>query len=122
MMRTLVEFYRCPETLADFQISGKVLEDRGYFRFGPETICYGRLSSRAPAKRVSGPLHDVSTDVTADGGIIRLPLDPDEVIENLRQERYRNNNHANPMVRNAYYWLRPFLPLPVRKHLQRARL
>jgi len=122
MMRTIVEYYRCPETLADFQISGKVFDAPGYFRFGPETICYGRLSSGSPAKRVIGPLHDVSTDVTVEGGIVRLPFDPDEVIENLRQERYRNNNHANPMVRNAYYWLRPFLPLPVRKHLQRARL
>ena len=121
-MRAIVDYYRCPENLADFQISGKVLEDPGYFRFGPEMICYGRLSSGSPTRRVIGPLHDVSTDVTADGGIVCLPLDPDEVLENLRHERYRDSNHANPMVRNAYYWLRPYLPLPVRKHLQRARL
>src|SRR5712691_8185447 len=122
MNRAIIDYYRCPEKLADSQPAGSVLQDPGYFCFGPETICYGRLSSGSPNHQVIGPLHDVSADVTAGGGIVRLPLDPDEVIENLRHERYRNNNHASPMVRNAYYWLRPFLPLPVRKHLQRARL
>src|SRR5712691_9668695 len=122
MNRAIIDYYRCPEKLADSQPAGSVLQDPGYFCFGPETICYVRLSSGSPTQQVIGPLHDVSADVTAGGGIVRLPLDPDEIIENLRHERYRNNNHASPMVRNAYYWLRPFLPLPVRKHLQRARL
>jgi len=129
MNQALIDYYRCPENLAHFQLAGRVSEDPGYFCFGPGTICYGNSSSGFRSKQVTGPLHDVLTDVTADGGTLQLPLDPTEIIENLRHERYRNNGHtgrtqlgASPLVRNLYYRLRPFLPIPIRKHLQRAHL
>ena len=129
MNQPIIDYYRCPENLVDFQPSGRVHEDPGYFCFGPETICYGKSSSGFRRKRVTGPLYDALTDVTADGGTVRLPLDPNEIIQNLRQERYRNNGDRSqaglgdtPMVKNFYYWLRPFLPLAIRKHLQRACL
>jgi hypothetical protein len=129
MKQALIDYYRCPENLADFRLAGTPFADSGYFRFGPETICYGRLSSRPPSKQLIAPLHDSSTDVTADGGVVCLSIDPDEIIENLRHERYRDATHSNwtrftdsPLVRNTYYRFRPFLPLSVRKHLQRALL
>ena len=129
MNQAISDYFRCPDNLADFQLAGRVSEDPGYFCFGPDTICYGNLSSGSRSKHVTGPLYDASTDVTVDRGTVRLPLDPNEIIENLHHERYRNNEDGgrprladSSMVRNFYYLLRPFLPVPVRKHLQRARL
>jgi hypothetical protein len=122
MNRALIEYYRCPEDLVDFRQAGGVSKGPGYFSFGPETICYGRSSSGSPSQQVSGPLDDVSADVTDDAGIVRLPLDPDEIIDNLRHERYRKSHFTSPMVQNTYYLFRPFLPLRVRKHLQRVCL
>src|SRR2546428_481177 len=125
----IVDYYRGPGTLAGFRLAGRLSADPGYFCFGPETICYGNSSSGFRSKQVIGPLYDALTDVTIDGGTVRLPLDPHEIIETLRHERYRNNGDRSrtglgdsAMVRNFYYWLRPFLPVAIRKHLQRARL
>lgn len=56
-----------------------------------------------------------------------LPFNPDEVISNLRYERYRNgvpgpSPENDSLAYSAYYAVRPFLPVAVRKHLQRAAL
>src|SRR5437899_81069 len=91
MNRAIIDYYRCPENLADFRLAGRVSEDPGYFCFGPETICYGNSSSGSRSKQAGGPLYDALPDVRADGSTIRLPVDPNEIIENLRHERYRNN-------------------------------
>ena len=118
MNQAIVDYYRCPGNLADFQLAGRLSTDPGYFCFGPETICYGNSSSGFRRKHVTGPLYDALADVTTDSGAVRLPLDPQEIIENLRHERYQNNGERSrtrlgdrPMVQNIYYWLRPFLPL-----------
>src|SRR5213594_2085209 len=129
MNQAIVDYYRCPGNLADFQLAGRLSTDPGYFCFGPETICYGTSSSGFRSKQVIGPLYDALPDVTTGSGTVRLPLDTHEIIENLRHERYRDNRDRgrtglgdSPMVQNIYYWLRPFLPVAIRKHLQRARL
>jgi hypothetical protein len=129
MKQAIIDYYRCPENLVDFQLAGRVSEDPGYFCFGPETICYGNSSSGFRRKQVTGTLYDALSDVTTDGGTVRLPLDPYEIIENLRHERYRSNENGSPtrltdspIVRDFYYRLRPFLPVAIRKHLQRTRL
>src|SRR3989454_303052 len=129
MTQAIVDYYRCPENLADFRLAGRVPEDPGYFCFGPATICYGKSLSGSRSKRASGPLYDALADVRADGGTVLLPVDPNEMIENLRHERYRNDGDSSrtrfvdsPIIQDCYYWLRPFLPVSVRKHLQRARL
>src|SRR4030095_5555666 len=129
MKQALIGYYRCPENLADFRLAGPPFEDCGYFRFAPETIFEVRLSSRPPSKEFTGPLHDTSTDVKVDDGVVCLPLDPEEIVDTPRHERYRDTNSSSwtrftnsPLVRHTYYRLRPFLPLSVRKHLQRALL
>ena len=83
----------------------------------------------APSRYVTGSLPDVSHDVSRDGGRIRLPFDLSEVITNLRHERYCQNRPASLQditvgngSRNLYYFMRPILPVAVRKHLQRVRL
>jgi hypothetical protein len=56
-----------------------------------------------------------------------LPFDATEVLENFRNERYISEKTVNGGIRqkierSAYYFVRPVLPIHVRKHLQRVRL
>ena len=124
----IVDHYRCPEDVAHFELAGRPCGDRGYFRFGPETICYGS-SCGARSERPSGPLYDALADITTSDGTVRLPFDPSEIIENLRYERYRRSPNGKgsgfrggAMARSLYYGLRPFLPVSIRKHIHRAYL
>src|SRR5712691_7571825 len=129
MNQTIIDYYRCPANVGDLRLAGGLSNDPGYFRFGSGTICYGNSASGFRSQQVSSSLYDVLADVrTGDGGV-RLPMDPDEIIENLRFERYwRSGNGTggrlahHPWLRSLYYWLRPFLPVDVRKHLQRVHL
>ena len=121
MNQAIIDYVRCPDDMVDFRLAGDVSEDRGYFRFGPETVCYGKSSSGARSRQVNGALYDTAADVRLDDGAVHLPIDPDEIIENLRSERY-HPGAGRPAVSSLYYRLRPFLSLRVRRHLQRAQL
>jgi hypothetical protein len=100
----------------------------GYFAFH-DAICFGRRRGRPAVANPGEVLPDVSADAGADRGGIRLPFDLTEIVTNLQRERYcqpSNGHAADPSaeaaIRSAYYFLRPILPVPVRKHLQRVRL
>jgi hypothetical protein len=74
-------------------------------------------------------LPDVSLEADGVGGKVRLPFDLSEVVTNLRQERYYQNSQSvlakvtsTGASRDIYYFLRPILPVTIRKHLQRVRL
>jgi hypothetical protein len=128
MNTALVDHYRCPDSFADFELNGQLSDDAGYFRFGQDTICYGRSASGFRASRADGVLYDALRDVTTSGSNVLLPFDPKDVIDNLRFERYASRyNHGalnrwKRSLRNAYYFLRPLMHVNVRKHVQRARL
>jgi len=124
-----LDHYRCPETFATFTLSGELSEDSGYFRFGPDAICFGRSSSGFRAGHATDELYDALTDVAADGAMLQLPFSPSEIVANLRYERYasasnRNGKmlHGESALRKVYYLVRPLLTVSVRKHLQRIRL
>ena len=55
-----------------------------------------------------------------------LPFDADEIVENLRKERYIvpevAASFAKNLIRKAYYQARPLLSVGVRKHFQRLHL
>src|SRR5204863_8447436 len=87
----IVDHYRCPEDVAGFELAGKLGDAPGYFRFGPETICYGSSSFGSSTEQSAGSLYDALADVTSSNGTVRLPFDPNEVIANLRYERYQEN-------------------------------
>jgi len=122
----LTSRFRCPANLARFPLTGALSPTPGYFQFGSGVICYGQCASGTPAPRVTDPLHDARQHVTLNGAhSVPLPFDPLQVIDNLRCERYLADSPdgeqplpANRFFRNAYYLLRPLLPVPVRKHLQ----
>src|SRR5947209_8308375 len=125
----LIDFYRCPDSFAHFSLPGPLSEDSGFFRFGQD-ICYGQGCSGFRGKRATDALYDVLGDVTANGAGPCLPFDPGLVIENLRWERYISHSHdgwkrlnlRHPAIRNAYYLVRPLLPVHARKHFQRVYL
>jgi hypothetical protein len=60
------------------------------------------------------------------GGEIMLPFDADEILENLRKERYDGSGDSSTfvtkLIRKSYYAARPLLSVRVRKYLQRFHL
>ena len=129
MKSAFLDHYRCPETFATFTLSGELSEDSGYFRFGPDAICFGQSSSGFRAGHATDELYDALTDVALDGAMLQLPFSPSEIVANLRYERYasasnRNGKtlHGDSALRKVYYLVRPLLTVSVRKHLQRIRL
>jgi len=109
----------------EFSLGEDLSSESGYFRFGPDAICYGQYSSGAPARLVTDPLRDAFDHVTVNGSSFRLPFDAAQVVDNLRHEAYHNSAQSSRtittkgIVRNMYYLGRPLMPIGVRKHLQR---
>lgn len=128
MEQDLSEYYRFPSDSVGSISSENHAKESGFFQFGPAAICYGRCGTIPTAKTACAPLHDAANHVRLAGGEARVPFDPSEVIENLRKERYvpalsrRNGLVYHALVRRAYYGVREFLPILVRRHLQRIYL
>lgn len=120
----LLDYYRCPEAFAEFALTGELSKDSGFFQFGLGTICYGQSALGYRAPLVSHALYDALENASLEGGTLRLPFDPTQVIDNLRLERYvRNSFRAlGGVLHKAYYSVRPFLPGPARGFLQKLRL
>lgn len=115
--------YRCPEEFFDLVLRDQLSSDDGYFRFGPNTICYGRSCSGTRGPRPESAPYDVMRDVTVDDTKLSLPFDPTEIIDNLRLERYANTGGIQTsfkkFFRRLYYRVRPLTNLPVRKQVQK---
>jgi hypothetical protein len=125
MSPVLNDYYRCPPDGTGFTLAGQLSDTAGYFRFGGDTICYGRSSSGFRARQPTGRLDDVLGDTPLEESTPRLPFDPAQVIDNLRFERYAvdfnrgSGTHlARTFLGNAYYLVRPLMPVSVRRHLQ----
>lgn len=124
--QVLTDYYRCQANLPQFLPARRSSERPGYFRFGEDTLCYGRIQNGATPAPV-GPLHDALQDVKTEATGIRLPFDPGEIVENLRRERYaahfrEEGRGFNDILRKAYYFMRPLLGVSARRRLQRIRL
>src|SRR5262249_18790496 len=109
----------------DFALTGELSDDQGYFRFGQDAICYGSTVAGFRRPTVESALYDVLDDVVVDGAP-QVPFHPGQAIDNLRRERYLGNAAVTirgtgfaRALRETYYFIRPALPVPVRKHLQR---
>jgi hypothetical protein len=124
--RALVDYYRCPDGFVRLALAGELSSSPGYFRFGAETVCYGE-SSYGPRARVPvNGLYDIQAALAVDGGVVRVPFDPSQVIDNLRLERYAadpagtDGFSPRSWQTTAYYALRGVIPPGVRRSLQRA--
>ena len=125
--RLLADYYRCPVNLVGFLPVSQSTQRPGYFQIGPDTICYGGLSSGNTARSPVGKLYDALKHVGVEAQRIELPFDAGEVVENLRRERYtahfRQEGRAlNEIFRKVYYLIRPLLGVSTRRHLQKIRL
>ena len=124
----LSEYYRCPETtFPSFLTTETSKEHPGYFRLGPDITCYGHLSHGCPVRKRVGELPDALEHVRVEDRGIQLPFDAAQVIEDLRRERYtahfrQEGRLLNELLRKAYYLIRPFLGVPVRRSFQKMRL
>jgi hypothetical protein len=118
----LADRLRCPEeSLAEINISASLSDQIGYFRFGPDIVCYGHCASGAPGTTWEDNTHDAGPHITTNGSTVNLPFDPAEVIDNLRRERYRAAAPKNlsRVLRAVYYAVRPALGVSVRRYIQR---
>ncbi len=127
MKESFLEYFRCPSSFVDFRLSGPLSLPAGFFRFGLDEICFGALSSGRTFPEPRDLPVEFSVNPEFEHHACILPFDPDEIIQNLRYERYRSalpsapwNTHS--LVRATYYGIRPLLPIAVRKHLQRFAL
>lgn len=73
--------------------------------------------------QLSSPLFDTLSSVFVDGEELVLPFDPNEVIDNLRWERYPSSqlSKCEKALKGIYYWLRPLTNRSLRKTIQRLR-
>lgn len=127
MNGTLLAYYRCPDSCAVFKQTRSQFGDPGFFRWGHDTICYGRSGGVASARRAEAAIYDAQNDIEIRDSSVSLPFDPEEVTENLLRERYsahfrEPNRFSNVLIRKTYYRVRPYLSVPVRKQLQKLYL
>jgi hypothetical protein len=125
MTSSFIDYYRCPEEFAKFVPAQELGQAAGFFRFGKQITCFGR-SAGPVAQKPSDNLSDAFPLMKPRAGGTTLPFDLDEIVENLRKERYIASEAAyslpKKMIRKAYYTARPLLPVNIRKHLQRFHL
>ncbi len=99
-------------------------EKSGYFRFGEGTL-FGKCCGQSPLDSAAASLPDVLQDVRMENGKLYLPFDLRQVVDSLRNELYVEEWASGRMksaITSAYYFVRPVLPVVVRKHLQKIRL
>lgn len=124
MTSSFLDYYRCPEEFAKFGVAQQLGQTPEFFRFGNKITCFGR-SPLADAQMPNGNLRDVLPLLQDRGDEFILPFDADEILENLRKERYITGSSSHSprnLIRKSYYAARPFLPVGIRKYLQRFHL
>lgn len=125
MNQRFIDYYRCPESFAQFIDATHSKSPAGYFRIGDDLVCYGSASVLPGKPDSSDLLPDIASHIRVEQSKCYLPFNPDEVADNLRLERYVKQKpvrRRTKLVRNAYYRFRPMLPVGIRRHLQSAWL
>src|SRR5262245_42635672 len=119
---TIVDHFRCVQIPA-FVLPGTLGPSRGFFRFGRDVMCYGQAAGQTSSAS-NGNLYDAEEHINSYGSTICLPFDLDQIVDNLRYERYVHSATdgwtQESWVKDAYYFLRPVLPVFIRKHLQKV--
>ena len=113
---SFLDYYRLPEQYPGLR-PDPLTSGPGFFNFHGTTL-YGRTNS-ACAQGKDFPVLYEKANATG----VQLPFDADEVVENLRLERYIQQGtrtaRARSVGRCIYYALRGCMPASLRKHLQR---
>jgi hypothetical protein len=129
MSNILSEYYGTPLIPRVASPSESFKNDPGFFRFGPNLVCYGECSRGVANDISNSEAFDVSKAITIANSELHLPFDIGNVIENLRRERYSRKLGGGPKwvthrgwIRRCYYSVRELLPIWFRRYLQRAYL
>lgn len=127
MNEILSEYYRTSVAPKVVLTSGNHTNGAGFFCCGQELICYGECATGVAADVLGCGAFDASPSFAIVDSGIRLPFDIRAVIENLRREYYVKSLHSGEqrlaqtgLVRKAYYVVRKYLPVKVRRYMQRA--
>jgi hypothetical protein len=123
MNSAILDRYRCPEQVLKSGLISPLSDGNRFFHFGTNLTCYGRCCRTRPSRsRKDAPI-DLAQDVIVDGTDLLLPFEPTQVIESLRLERYvRDRDGTRTPIswpKDLYYFFRPFLPVSLRRQLQR---
>ena len=125
MNQALCQYYRCPEQQTPLLPSGPLSAGSGYFKFG-HNLLYGRFHAVETANKSDHFLRDVSSECGEQTGAVYLPFDATEAVDNLRYEAYTGLSAgwhpASSLLGRGYYFIRPLLPVGLRRHLQKFRL
>ncbi len=129
MNNALADYFRARPADLAFDAPGSLSGRPGFFRFANTARCFGRVDGVATAEIADAPLADATNLVRSDGGRAAFPFDPGDVCASLRDEAYVSGDARNAgagakrgLVRQAYYALRPLMPVAFRRHLQRRAL
>jgi hypothetical protein len=123
LLKTISDYYRYPKTLFDIHVSRDLSAEPGYFQFGPEAICYGRVAGNVDLSTHGSIPRDLLHSASVKNSSVVLPFDPHEVIENLRLERYPRGHMGRyeNVLKSIYYRLRPFMNRTMRVGVQKVR-
>jgi len=128
MNSALIERFRVPAQYANIELNGVLRPAHGFFEFGPGVVCYGQAANHQLPAGIREKLPDALQCTRTGISALQLPFNLTQIVDNLRLERYCSNGICGKnalednMTRSIYYFLRPLLGIPIRKHLQRARL
>jgi hypothetical protein len=125
MNDSFLDYFKCPERYVLLSPKGPFSAAKDFFRLGPDNIYYGQFYRQNGS--TGGTVRDVLDEITVEQGTVYLPFDVDAVVDNLRCELYPSSaanetSVADTVIADMYYWVRPLLPISVRKHLQRVHL
>jgi len=120
------ERYRGLPEIADFELRGTLRKTAGFFRFGEGVIGYGQAAIQTQS-RADLELPDALEQIQMSDGALLLPFDTDQIVDNLRFERYVGPPESQrwmeqSWVKDVYYRFRGLLPTSIRRHLQKIYL
>lgn len=120
----LSTYFKCPEEYSRVTCEDALSVQSGYFRFGKNATLFGRLAGNWVSRDPGPEIYDAARDVRIEDGVTCLPFDLSEVVDNLLREAYVEEwrHGALSGLSKPYYFIRPLLPVSVRRHLQKLYL
>ena len=119
--RVLRDHYRCPNEFVRLGLISELSDAPRKFRFG-SGMAYGRVSKAILNRDFDSETDDAQNWITVDDGLLKLPFDPSETVDNLRLERYATHDTDSELyrdyLRKLYYRVRPLTTLAVRKKIR----
>ncbi len=127
VIQTLSDYYRGLNGSLGQILEPQLSGDAGFFQFGPRVTCYGQSESGVSPKIGSSGVYDAAKSLQISGAQVRVPFCPAQIIDNLHRERYvpalapdGEGVFGRSWAFATYYSIRRFLPVSIRRRLQRA--